>query len=210
MRMFRFLIPVVATLALAVQAAAATPLEDGAEKFLSSLADDAIQSLTGPEKAREDRVKEFRRLFQDRFAVQFIGQWTLGRSWRQASETERKEYLVLFENLMIATYIDRFQNYAGEALKIVKAVADDDNRVTVHTDITRPNAADTKPVRVLWRVGKNETSYKVLDVVVEGASMSYTLQQEFGSIVRQTGSVAGLLEELRKKTAALEAAAKTN
>jgi phospholipid transport system substrate-binding protein len=55
----------------------------------------------------------------------------------------------------------------------------------------------------LWRVGRQDALYKVLDVVVEGVSMSITLQNEFASIIKNTGSVAGLIEELRKKTAQL-------
>ncbi len=210
MRITKTFMAALTVLFLVGSPASANPLEDGAEKFVSSLANEAITSLTGPEKARDERVAEFRRLFRDRFAVEVIGQFTLGRNWRQATEDERKEYLKLFEDLMVASYVDRFKNYAGEGLKIVKAVADDDHRATVHTDITRPNAADSKPVRVLWRVGRSADTYKVLDVVVEGASMSITLQREFSSVIRQTGSIAGLLGELRKKSADIEAAAKTN
>ncbi len=46
---------------------------------------------------------------------------------------------------------------------------------------------------------------KILDVIVEGASMSQTLRSDFGSIIRQKGGkVSGLLDVLRVKTAALE------
>ena len=111
--------------------------------------------------------------------------------------------MALFEDLMVATYVDRFARYAGEKLNILKTVPIDENLATVHTDIVRSNSADNKPIRVLWRVGRQGDVYKVLDVVVEGASMSLTLQREFASIIKNTGSVAGLIEELRKKTTEL-------
>jgi ABC-type transporter MlaC component len=61
-------------------------------------------------------------------------------------------------------------------------------------------------VQVLWRVGARGEIIKILDVVVEGASMSQTLRSDFGSIIRQRdGKVSGLLEELRVKTASLKA-----
>lgn len=186
------------------QNAAAAELEEGAQAFIQSLASEAIAALTDPDKPRADRVGAFRTLFQEKFAVDAIGRWTLGRNWRKATEDEQKEFLVLFEDLMVATYVDRFQDYSGEELKITKSVPVDENRATVHTEIVRPNAADTKPISVLWRVGRQGDIYKILDVVVEGASMSVTLQREFASIIKNTGSVGGLIEELRKKTESLK------
>ena len=72
------------------------------------------------------------------------------------------------------------------------------------TEIARPDGA--RLVQVLWRVGARGEIIKILDVVVEGASMSQTLRSDFGSIIRQKGGkISGLLEELRVKTASLKA-----
>jgi phospholipid transport system substrate-binding protein len=187
----------------AMPATHAGELEDGATAFIKKLEQEALGSLTDPDKPRQDRIEKFRTLFEEKFAVAAIGRWTLGRNWRAASESDQQEFLKLFEDLMVATYVDRFENYAGEKVEILKTVPVDENRATVHTEIKRPNAPDSQPISVLWRVGRQGDIYKVLDVVVEGASMSVTLQREFASIVKNTGSVAGLLEELRKKTSTL-------
>lgn len=178
-------------------------LEDKATSFVQDLEKEAVSSLTDTSKPRQERVDAFRLLFRDKFAVGTIGRWTLGRSWRKASEDERTEFLELFEDLMVATYVDRFANYAGEGLKYTKTVPVKENMATVHTEIVRPDQADARPISVLWRVGRQGELFKVLDVVVQGASMSLTLQKEFTAIVRNKGSVAGLIEELRKKTAEL-------
>lgn len=183
--------------------ARAGEMENNATSFVQNLEKEAVASLTDTSKPRADRVDAFRSLFRDKFAVGVIGRWTLGRSWRKASKDEQKEFLELFEDLMVATYVDRFANYAGDGLKYTKTVAVDENMSTVHTEIVRPEQVDARPISVLWRVGRQGDLYKVLDVVVQGASMSLTLQKEFTAIVRNKGSVAGLLEELRKKTAEL-------
>ncbi len=70
---------------------------------------------------------------------------------------------------------------------------------TVHTEIVRPDQADARPISVLWRVGRQGELYKVLDVVVQGASMSLTLQKEFTAIVRNKGSVADCLKNCARK-----------
>lgn len=187
----------------AVPVAHAGELEDGANAFIKTLEAEALGSLTDANKPRDERITAFRTLFEEKFAVEAIGRWTLGRNWRNATESEQQEFLELFEDLMVATYVDRFENYAGEKVAILKTVPVDENRATVHTEIKRPKGSDSQPISVLWRVGRQGNIYKVLDVVVEGASMSVTLQREFASIVKNTGSVAGLLEELRKKTSTL-------
>lgn len=178
-------------------------MDDKATVFVQDLEKEAVSSLTDTSKPRQERVDAFRTLFRDKFAVDVIGRWTLGRSWRKASKEEQTEFLELFEDLMVATYVDRFANYAGDGLKYTKTVPVDENMSTVHTEIVRPDQVDARPISVLWRVGRQGELYKVLDVVVQGASMSLTLQKEFTAIVRNKGSVAGLLEELRKKTAEL-------
>ena len=178
-------------------------MDDKATAFVQDLEKEAVSSLTDTTKPRQERVDAFRTLFREKFAVDVIGRWTLGRSWRKASKEEQTEFLELFEDLMVATYVDRFANYAGDGLKYTKTVPVDENMSTVHTEIVRPDQVDSRPISVLWRVGRQGELYKVLDVVVQGASMSLTLQKEFTAIVRNKGSVAGLLEELRKKTAEL-------
>ena len=179
-------------------------IEKGANAFLKSLVDQAVQSLTEADTPRPERIKKFRSMFRENFAVRSISKFVLGRNWRRASDAERNEYMILFEDLMVVTYVDRFQRYAGESLKIKKTRVDTESIATVFSEIERPYGA--KPIRVDWRVGTNGTIYKLLDVIVEGTSLSNTLRSEFGSIVRrERNQIGGLLAVLREKTLALKA-----
>jgi phospholipid transport system substrate-binding protein len=180
---------------------AAEPM-DGARKFIESLADEAMHSLTGASTPRPQRIEGFRKLFESNFDVELIGQWILGRYWRPASEEERKEYLKLFEDLMVVSYVDRFARYTGDKLKITGAEKTGEKDVTVRSQIDNPGSS--QPVRVDWRVVPQGQSYKIVDVIVEGTSMSTTLRSEFGSIInREGGKVAGLNRALKEKVDAL-------
>jgi len=173
-------------------------------EFIQSLANRAIESLTDPETPRAVRIERFRAMFNDSFAVHSIGKRALGRYWNRASDEEQTKYQRLFEELMVITYVDRFANYAGESLKIVKSRIEDKSIASVFTEIERKGGA--KPIRVDWIVGTNGTIYKIVDVKVEGVSMTQTLSSDFTSIIRQRdGQVSGLIEELEKKTAQLSA-----
>ena len=193
-------------------------IEDTARKFIESLADKAIQALAKQEVPRRERINRFRVLFNENFAVADIGQWILGRYWRTATENQRGEYLALFEDLMVVSYVDRFTAYAGEKLTITKTLPAGDGAAIVFSEIIRP--AGGPPVRVDWRVGVKDDlregdiddrvgvkdeDYKIVDVIVAGTSMSATLRSDFGSIIRRSGGeVAGLIDELRKKTESLK------
>lgn len=182
-------------------AGAAGSLEDGAKQFIESLADQAVKSLTSEGTPRETRIERFRKMFNDNFDTRTIGQWVLGRNWNTASEEQRTEFLKLFEDLMVVSYVDRFAKYTGESLKITQSLKGGDNDAAVSSRIDNPGG---QPVRVDWRVIKKDSAYKIIDVVVEGTSMSTTLRSDFGSIIRQQGGkIEGLLQALREKTKSL-------
>jgi phospholipid transport system substrate-binding protein len=172
--------------------------EQGAKRFIESLADEALQSLTIEDKPRPERVIKFRKLLHDYFAYKTIGAWVLGRFWRRATEAERNEYFDLFEQLLVETYVDRFARYPGASLKVTQALNSGDSDVVVSTLLNRSDGQP--PVKVDWRLRAREGNYKIIDLMVEGLSMGQTQRSEFASVIRQNGgTVEGLLSELRKK-----------
>lgn len=188
--------------AVAVMALAAPPsLADSnsdATAFIQGLSDQAIASLTAAGISREEREARARVLLNDNFAIPTIGQFVLGRYWRTASAEERTEYLRLFEELIVVTYVDRFSRYSGERLRVINALSDTESGdVTVNSEITRPAGA---PVQVGWRVRRVPPSFKIVDVIVEGVSMGQTQRSDFASVIRNNGgTLTALLDEMRRR-----------
>lgn len=178
----------------------ADALSDGAHKFVASLADKAIDTLAVKNLSEEQREQRFRSLLREHFDLEAIGKWVLGRYWRGATTAEREEYLALFEDLIVKTYANRFKEYTGEQLTIQDAIPGGDDDAIVHSEIIRPNGAP--PIRVDWRVRSPDGSYKIVDVIVEGVSMSQTQRSEFSSVIRRHGGdIKGLLAALKDITA---------
>lgn len=169
-----------------------------AQAFITGLADKAIAALTPPGISRGERETRARVLLNDNFAVPTIGQFVLGRYWRAATPEERKEYLALFEELIVVTYVDRFSRYSGERLKVTRTVSDNDSGDTiVYSEISRPAG---QPIEVGWRVRKYASAFKIVDVYVEGVSMGQTQRSEFSSVIRNNGgSLTALLDEMRRR-----------
>ena len=172
--------------------------EKNAQKFIEGMAEKAIEALAVDDITREERVKRFRTLLNDHFDVRVIGRWVLGRYWRKATKTERWEYLKLFEELIVATYLDRFTKYSGETLIVVDTAPKGKRDTLVFSHIKRPNG--DPPLKVDWRVRGTDNGHRIVDVMVEGISMGQTQRSEFASVIRKNGGkIEGLLAELRKR-----------
>lgn len=167
-----------------------------AKSFIESLADRAISALTTETVERDERITRFRVILKEHFAVYTIGRWVLGRYWKRASKEQQAEYLMLFEDLIVTTYVDRFTAYSGEGLVVTEAVPGTGRDLLVNTTISRP--AGGHPIEVNWRVRGTDEKFKIVDVIVEGVSMGQTQRSEFSSVIRRNGgTVEGLLSKLR-------------
>lgn len=179
-------------------AARADEYSDGTKIFIKTLAEKAIASLTVKDLSKGEREKRFRTLMLDNFAIPGIARFVLGRHWPRASEQEKSEYLKLFEDLMVATYAERFSKYAGETLEIEQAEVRGENDIIVYSTIKRVDGA--QPIKVAWRVRGKPGGFKIVDVIVEGISMVQTQKSEFASFIQQhDGNLGALLTEIRKR-----------
>jgi len=167
-----------------------------AETFIVSLAEKAVNALTQEDTPRPEKIRRFRELLHEHFDVKRIGAWVLGRYWPAATEDEKQEYLDLFEQLIISTYVDRFSTYSGETLTVTGAAIKGEEAL-VSSRLKRP--AGGEPIDVEWRLQERAGALRIIDVTVEGISMGQTQRSEFASVIRNKGGqVSGLIEELRK------------
>ena len=170
------------------------------QRLIEGLAEKSIKALTADDLAAQDRRDRFRAILSENFAVAGIARFALGRHWRGASDDERDEYVELFRELIVATWADRFREYAGQTFEVQTAdeveVAGDEKVALVRSVFfTDPDT----PVRIEWRVGTNGEIYRITDVVIEGVSMAHTYRDEFASVLRKDG-LAGLLDSLRSRS----------
>jgi len=202
-RFLRSCLGVVATIAVAAggglaSAARADDYGDGTKVFIKALAENAIASLTVKDLSKRERDRRFRSLMLDNFAISGIAKFVLGRHWPRATDQEKTEYLKLFEDLMVATYAERFSKYAGETLEVEQAEVRGEHDVIVYSTIKRVDG--TEPIKVAWRVRGKPGGFKIVDVIVEGISMVQTQKSEFASFIQQhDGNLGALLTEIRKR-----------
>ncbi len=183
---------------MTVQARASDEVIQGAQNFIENVSARGLAFLQNKNMSEAQRKKEFRSLLTDSFDLQTIGRFALGRHWRQATEEQKKEYMKLFESMVIDTYTQRFGEYQGQQVVVNKARSEGDKDAIVNSKIV---STDGSPdVQLDWRVRYKGGEYRIIDVLVEGVSMSLTQRSEFSSIIqRGGGSIDPLLEKLRER-----------
>ena len=180
--------------ALAQSGPATTP-----DAFVETLGQRVFQALRDSNLTETGRLSKFRMLFEEGLDLPAIGRFVLGRHWWRATRAERKAYLQLFEDYIVAIYAARLGRYQGETVRVVGSRKDGKHDTVVSTEILSESG---RPTRVDWRVRGTARKYKILDVVVEGISMAITQRSEFASVIQRSGGqLDGLLTELRAKAA---------
>ena len=169
-------------------------VNEGAKNFISSMGDRGINFLGNQGMSQQAKTAEFRSLLNESFDMNTIGRFSLGNYWNKATPAEQQEYLKLFNNMIVKVYSKRFSDYKGQKFEVKSARPE--NKDTMVTSFIVPT--DGPQVQVDWRVRNKGGSYKVVDIIVEGVSMSQTQRADFASVIqRGGGKVDVLLQHLR-------------
>jgi phospholipid transport system substrate-binding protein len=172
---------------------------DALASFIQQMGDNALTSLTGKDIAIGEREKRVRALLEKNFDIATIGRFALGTYWREATPTQKKEYLSLFEDMIVKTYAQRFSEYSGQTFTVGTSRKVTDRDSIVASQVLQK---DGPPVNVEWRVRRENGTTKVIDVIIENISMSTTQRSDFAAVIqRGGGKVEALLESLRARKA---------
>lgn len=183
---------------IAITAAAGqNNVTEGAKNFIASMGDRGINFLGNESMTQQAKTAEFRRLLNDSFDMNTIARFSLGTYWRTATPAQQQEYLKLFNNMIVKVYSKRFSDYKGQKFEVRSARAAE-GKDSVVTSFIVPS--DGPQVQVDWRVRNKGGSYKVVDIIVEGVSMSQTQRADFSSVIqRGGGKIDALLQHLRQQ-----------
>ncbi|MBT6977283.1 MAG: ABC transporter substrate-binding protein [Rhodospirillaceae bacterium] len=183
------------------------PLLPGeARDMVKALGDAAVTMLSNQQLSQPEKTRRFRHLLKQSFALRGIARFALGRYWRRSDFAQRRRYLVLFEDYIVNSYAARFGNYSGESFIVVDESIDQRGWATVKTRIQRPGG---EPVEVIWHLRERLGAVRIVDVVVEGISMSLTQRSDFAAAVRTAGGdMDAFLDTLEAKVRKIKGVAK--
>lgn len=185
-------------ISLPVAAQNAAPQSQNASAFIQILGDRAISIIADKTLSPQQRNEKFKQILSDSFDLKTIGRFVIGRSWNTATPEQQDEYMRLFQALIVKTYGDRLTLYTGEGFKVLSQRDESEQDVIVSSEITHPDGST--PTLIDWRVRNRNGKLGVIDVVVEGVSLSVTQRQEYSAVIQSNGGqIDGLLDLMRQR-----------
>ena len=157
-----------------------------------------LQMLNNSSLSPADRQKQFGALLDKDFDFATIGRFVLGRYWQTATDQEKQEFAPVFRDYVVQSYSVRFGEFSGASFKVTGERPENPTSTIVSTTVMQKNSPN--PAKVDWRVSTAAGAPRIIEVIVDGISMSLTHRQEFASLIeRQGGGVAGLITALKAK-----------
>lgn len=131
------------------------------------------------------------------FDIERIARISAGRNWRDLNATTRADYVGLLRNVVIATYISRFDADRGQSFETLSTEEVKPQRFIVKTHIKRL-ANNAVALDYYFSEGR------VFNVVADGVSDLSLRRADYAAIIKASG-FDGLLEHLRAQLATAQA-----
>ncbi|AFX98935.1 toluene tolerance, Ttg2 family protein [Candidatus Endolissoclinum faulkneri L2] len=168
-----------------------------ASSLVDEFADKAITLMSYSSVSENERREKFDQLVQKYFDIPVIGQFLLGKYWQTATQAEREAYLKVFTKNIVYTYARQFDEYFGQRL-VIDGTRKNGRFDVVSSRIVLPN--NSEGFHLEWLVTESNSTFKIVDVIVEGVSMSVTQRQEYTSLIQNNaGNIQALVTALNRQ-----------
>jgi phospholipid transport system substrate-binding protein len=159
-------------------------------KVLEVLRDPKLKAASAKEIEKEKLRLIYERMFDD---VE-LSKRTLARHWNSLNVAQRKEFVLLFRQVLEKAYIDKILAYTDEKIVFDRETMVSGTQAEVQTRIV----TTSKEIPIFYRVILKDGAWKVYDVVIENVSLVLNYRTQFNDILAKN-KPEQLLEILRKK-----------
>ncbi len=166
-------------------------LEVSIDAILDVLRDDALKGEANTSRRRE----ALRGRIYERFDLEKMSQFSLGRHWRDITPEQRQTFVTLFSQLLETSYVGKIESYTDEQVEYVKEQVRE-SKAQIDTKII----TDSIEIPIDYRMYRaDDGQWMVYDLVVEGVSLVANYRSQFARML-ESGTFESLLQELEKKT----------
>jgi len=178
---------------LPLSAYAGLPLDTvrvNADKVLEILRDPALK----PASKKEAKKDKLRAIYVNMFDEVELSRRALGKNWNGLNAAQRKEFVLLFRQVLENAYADRILAYANEKITYDRERMLSENQAEISTRVL----SASKTIPISYRMIRKGNVWRVYDVVVENISLVQNYRTQFNEMLANNNP-EHLLQTLRKK-----------
>lgn len=168
------------------------------DSILDILRDKAL-AVADKKEERRDKITV---LIDDRFAFQEMSRRILARHWKNRTAEERKEFISIFSDTLVTSYVGKIERYTDEKITYDKETFKGNKKYgVVSTTVV------TKDVNIPidYKVMLRDRKWWVYDVVIEGVSFISTYRSQYNKVIKRE-SYAELIRKMKGKLDEMKAA----
>lgn len=160
---------------------------------------DEVMNILRTDAKWEEKEPILREVISKRFYYRAMAQRTLATNWKKANDAQRKEFMDLFSELLLFTYLDRIKAYTDEKVEFTREKQKKKTAV-VYTHIVTSSAN----IPINYKLLLSGDKWLVYDVIIEEVSLVSNYRSTYKEIVKKDG-IDGLLKQMRDKNKELTA-----
>ena len=150
-------------------------VEGHVKNVLDVLRDPALQG----EANKEAKQKKIESIADQMFDYIALSRLTLGKSWKQFSREQQKEFVSLYRTILEKAYMDKILSYTDEKVTFDKELMLSENKAEVQTKIITKSTE----IPINYRVYLKDGQWRVYDVIIEGISLIQNYRTQFREIL---------------------------
>ena len=165
--------------------------------FVQSTVNRASQALDN-RFSKEEKINKLKAIAKETVDIKGIGFYTLGSYRKEMSDSQKKEYLNLFEKYFLKSFASRLAEYSNPEIEVNSKEKLNENYTMVSSILV---ATEHRPeVKINWRIYTKDPNRPLIrDLIIEGLSLARTQKEEFSSIIQSNdGNIEALFDTLKK------------
>jgi phospholipid transport system substrate-binding protein len=179
------------------------PADASASGMMQETITDLLAILSDKTMQRSQKMDAVSDLSREHLDFQTLGRLTLGGSWRDLTEAQRREFTRQFTDHLLGIYLPVLADYSGQEVSVKEDRPEQGGDHTVTTSVTDrkgPGGALRQVATVACRLRRTDSAWKVIDLSIEGISVAMVFRAQFQPVVISSG-IDVLIDRLRQKNA---------
>ena len=170
-------------------------LEEEIENWFNQESLKFLEIMNNSDGENNENYEEYVNFVANNFAVKSIAYGLIPESISlKSNKSDLYDYEISFQNYLTKTIYNLSNNTTSGEIELIDIVLND-NVYQINSKIKEGRNS----INLYWKVASINSSFKILDVIVENTSYFVTKKSEFSKILRKNkGDLRKLIEELNK------------